>query len=168
MPAKTYEENRDEWMAEFTEICTEAVGLVRTYYRLPEDWDVMDNLNSRAQEVTCAVKLTCAFVDRKLHKYQDPRKKLFLAEFFKIDRATAGYHMRSTDSMIRWKKVPITEPGIGFMKLWPMMEDIAIKLNVEGWIKSKEMQIRFIDRHIDMLNKRKNQIQKNIHEETSV
>ena len=54
------------------------------------------------------------------------------------------------------------------MKLWPLMDEIGIKLNVEGWLQSKEMQIRFIDRQLDMLNKRKEKIQKNIHEETSV
>ena len=76
--------------------------------------------------------------------------------------------MRSADELILGDKVAISEPRIGFMKLWPLMEEIGIKLNVEGWLQSKEMQIRFIDRQLDMLNKRKEKIQKNIHEETSV
>jgi|TARA_R100000030_G_scaffold83127_2_gene66063 hypothetical protein len=168
MPVKIYEEDRAEWMSEFDQIATEANLLVRSYYMLPDDWELMENLNSRSAAVTCGIKLTCAFVGRKLHKYQSPRQKLFLAEYFKMDRATAGFHMRSADELICGDKVAISEPRIGFMKLWPLMDEIGIKLNVEGWLQSKEMQIRFIDRQLDMLNKRKEKIQKNIHEETSV
>ena len=159
MPVKLYQEDRAEWFDEFSQITEEANALVKTYYELDEDWHVMDRINDRSAPATCAIKLTCLFVERKLHKYQSGRKKVFLAEWFKIDRTTALHHIKSGTKLVEGDQLPVSEPTIGFMELWPLMEDIGIKLNVEGWLKRRDLQIRFINRQIDMLEMRKKEIQ---------
>lgn len=159
MPATYMNEDSAEWGAEFQQVVDEASRLVKTYYEMDEDWHVMDHLNERNSPTTCAIKLTCTFVDRKIHKYQDARKRVFLAEWFGFDRATSTYHVKSGNKLIDGDKNAISEPSIGFLELWPLMEGIGIKLNVEGWLRRRDLQVRFIDRHIEMLQQRRKQIE---------
>ena len=39
-----------------------------------------------------------------------------------------------------------------------MTETVGIKMVTEGWVKSRAMQVQFIDRQINILRERKNNI----------
>ncbi len=45
-----------------------------------------------------------------------------------------------------------------FKSLYEMTETVGIKMVTEGWVKSRAMQVQFIDRQINILRERKNNI----------
>jgi hypothetical protein len=45
-----------------------------------------------------------------------------------------------------------------FKSLYEMTESVGIKMVTEGWVKSRAMQVQFIDRQINILRERKNNI----------
>tara|TARA_R100000234_G_C4949854_1_gene156842 strand:+ start:370 stop:822 length:453 start_codon:yes stop_codon:yes gene_type:complete len=45
-----------------------------------------------------------------------------------------------------------------FKSLYEMTESVGIKMVTEGWVRSRAMQVQFIDRQINILRERKNNI----------
>jgi len=45
-----------------------------------------------------------------------------------------------------------------FKSLYEMTENVGIKMVTEGWVKSRTMQVQFIDTQINILRERKNNI----------
>lgn len=144
---------------EFEEITTEANYLVGEFFEL-DDFDVFDRDKTGKSSIPEAlvIKLVSAFVWFKLHKYTEIEKRQYLGEWFGLVRATINHHLRDVESLIRGDERRSNDISRCFRKTWPDMQELGIRLNVEGWIRSSEMRIRFIDRQIDKMQKRREEI----------
>lgn len=144
---------------ELKEITDEASFLVGEFFEL-DGFHIFDRKETTKASVPEAlvIKLVCAFVWFKLHKYTDIEKRQYLGEWFGLVRATINHHLREVERMITGQETRTNDVTKCFKRTWPDMKDLGIKLNVEGWIRSSEMRIRFIDRQIDMMQKRKDEI----------
>jgi|11_taG_2_1085331.scaffolds.fasta_scaffold02416_8 hypothetical protein len=49
-----------------------------------------------------------------------------------------------------------------FKSLYELTENVGIKMVTERWVRSKEMQVQFIDRQINVLRERKKTIEKTV------
>tara|TARA_R100000030_G_scaffold86302_1_gene69713 strand:+ start:62 stop:586 length:525 start_codon:yes stop_codon:yes gene_type:complete len=159
----------DETKAEMDEIVAEAEELVAEYLCI-DKFSVHDRHDTGKSSLPEAlvIKLTCGFLWYRVHKYTDIEKRFILTNYFGIVRATLNHHMRDVVSILSGTDTRQGDMTRCFKHTWDLMKDIGIKMNVEGWIKSKEMRIRFIDRQIDMMEKRKKQILNKEHETAQV
>lgn len=159
----------EETIAEIDEVVAEAQTLVAEYLQIDE-FDVRERHDTGKASLPEAlvIKLTCGFFWYRVHKYTDIEKRYILTHYFGIVRATLSHHMRDVVAIISGNDTRKSDMVKCFNHVWPLMKDIGIKMNVEGWIRSKEMRIRFIDRQIDMMEKRKEEILNTKHETAQV
>ena len=158
-----------ETIAEVDEVVAEAEVLVAEFLGI-ERFDVKDRHDTGKSSLPEAlvIKLTCGFFWYRVHKYTEIEKRFILTTYFGIVRATLNHHMRDVVSIISGNDTRQNDMVKCFNHVWPLMKDIGIKMNVEGWIKSKEMRVRFIDRQIKMMEDRKKEILNTKHETTQV
>ena len=154
---------------EMKEITDEAEVLVGEFFEM-DKVDVTERLvvGHATLPQALVMKLVCGFLWFKVHKYTDREKKHILQQHFGVVRATIDHHLRDVISIVSEQDVRRSDTIKCFRKCWPLMADIGIKMNVEGWLKSRAMQVRFIDRQIDMLQKRKDKILIQSNETTQV
>jgi len=158
-----------ETIAEVDEVVSEAQVLVANFLCI-EEFDVKERHDTGKSSLPEAlvIKLTCGFFWYRVHKYTEIEKRFILTTYFGIVRATLNHHMRDVMSIISGNDTRQNDMVKCFNHVWPLMKDIGIKMNVEGWIKSNEMRVRFIDRQIKMMEDRKKQILNKKHETTQV
>ncbi len=158
-----------ETIAEVDEVVAEAEVLVAEFLGI-ERFDVKDRHDTGKSSLPEAlvIKLTCGFFWYRVHKYTEIEKRFILTTYFGIVRATLNHHMRDVMSIISGNDTRQNDMVKCFNYVWPLMKDIGIKMNVEGWIKSNEMRVRFIDRQIKMMEDRKKEILNTKHETTQV
>lgn len=99
-----------------------------------------------------AVQLVCVFVELSMHRFEKHQRTRAMAEWFDKDRTTMLHHFKHGRARM--------EADIEFQHMYSMLGSLGIKCATEGWIKSHELRIRFIDRQISILKDRREKLKK--------
>jgi hypothetical protein len=99
-----------------------------------------------------AVQLMCMFVRDFMHRFERHQRTRALAEWFGKDRTTMLHHFKGGNIRL--------ESEEGFRHMYSMLSSLGIQCTTEGWIRSHELRIRFIDRQISILKDRRKKLEK--------
>tara|TARA_R110001583_G_scaffold2413_18_gene17651 strand:+ start:1476 stop:1964 length:489 start_codon:yes stop_codon:yes gene_type:complete len=115
----------------------------------------IDDFNLRTSEnkkdYCTAMQLMCIFVETRMHRFEPHQRTRALAEWFDRDRTTILHHFKHARARL--------DADLEFQHMWAMLGALGIKCATEGWIRSHELRIRFIDRQISILKDRREKIE---------
>ena len=115
-----------------------------------DEFDVRTSTNKR--DYCTAIQLMCVFVERRMHRFERHQRTRALAEWFNKDRTTILHHFKHANARM--------DADLEFQHMYSMLGSLGIKCATEGWIKSHELRIRFIDRQISILKDRREKLKK--------
>ena len=115
-----------------------------------EDFDVRTTENKRLYST--AVLLMCMFVKNCMHRFERHQRTRAMAEWFGKDRTTMLHHFKGGNIRLNSED--------GFQHMYSMLGSLGIQCATEGWIRSHELRIRFIDRQISILKDRREKLEK--------
>lgn len=104
------------------------------------------------REHKTALELFCLFTQRHMHRYEMRAKEQALSDYLGIEKSEIRQAMTSG------KESLVSDNG--FASMYNMLADSGMRMNTEGWLQSKELKLNFINRQIELLLGRKQEILK--------
>lgn len=104
------------------------------------------------REHKTALELFCLFTQRHMHRYEMRAKEQALSDYLGVEKSEIRQAMTSG------KESLVSDNG--FASMYNMLADSGMRMNTEGWLQSKELKLNFINRQIELLLGRKQEILK--------
>lgn len=98
-----------------------------------------------------AVQLMCMFMRDFMHRFERHQRTRAMAEWLGKDRTTILHHFKGGNIRLNSEE--------GFKHMYSMLNSLGIQCTTEGWIRSHDLRIRFIDRQISILKDRRKKLE---------
>ena len=102
------------------------------------------------REHKTALELFCLFTHKHMHRYELRAKNQALSDYLGVEKSEIRQAVASGTGAL------VTDNG--FASLYNMLSESGIRMNTEGWLRSKELKLNFINRQIELLLGRKQEI----------
>ena len=141
----------DKAIQDFSDLEKEVNALMSIFLKRPFDMRE-ESQYSKYKKMSYMVYIL--FCNEHMHRY-GKQTNTAIAEYFNdyTKWQIKGMHDKAKNDL---------ELNKVFKSLYEMTETVGIKMVTEGWVKSRAMQVQFIDRQINILRDRKKSIQERV------